>query len=552
MTKGLEANYSPTSAQAAPAAAAAPAAQAPAQQAPAFRYQAPNMPNVNGALNWTPGSNQMSGAQANERINQTYHAMDQQMTNYLHPFGQNGIPEHANFATRAKVASRNVGTGIQGVENVMSAQNGSAVGAFQSARAMTDPKMREQAAMMGTNALAGQAAQVNPVDAALNPAGTAGQVAGGAAGQVLGDMAATRDALVRGNVGIYNNIGGSMNTFLQGESDRPGGGMAALREAGLTPGSKQDPDGNLTRAFEGYQQARQAAVDYQNATTPEARQAALDRRNQILERADQSVMMHEQSHILQNPQIMEQPGFQRNMRSVAGSMEFHDANGTHQLLPANRDYTNFQDRTGSVQVPAGTPGSFPVTLNGQTNHYTLDANQPGSIAQIFRDSASGPAAQNLMRTPPSTLFAPPTTATGRGGLQTAQGIDNGNAGQVAGGLVNTGSGAVSDVSRATAPVLRDVGRSQTNSGVNNIIQGSRQGGLMGNLQAAQGAAQVAVGQTAQNLSQTVQTAGLVADVAGPIIANRVERSVGLAQTAAQTGYGVARSLAPQWLQGWLP
>ncbi len=517
----------------APAGAAAPAGQpTPPRFDGDFQYNAPPIPNVNGANFWTPGSSQMSGSQANETINKTYDSLDRQFQQYMPG------PPVANWMTYGKYASREAGSQIDTLENTRKAMNGSAEAAVRAGGAMTDLDTLNQSTRVGLSAAGDEASRLNPVKAALKPAEAAGEVAGGAYGQTAYKL---HGALVEGNTGIYNNMAPAYDAFLKGESKGGPGGMQALKDAGYTPGSPKDSQGFITQGFSKYREARDVADAYQKETDPAKKAALLQKRDGLMNEGNLMFGIQEQMNILQKPTIFGDPQIQNMMGGINGQMSFREApTGRFDLLPqGTKNWTNFQDRMGFKTVPQGTEGAIPIKDHqGNTNFYAPDRTQKGTIVDFFESNLNGNNAAKLMSGSPSPLASnqAPTTNTGAGLLEGARGFDNGNAGQVVSGGIKTVAGVPTDIAQAGADGLQSVGKSNLDAGANRMVNGTS------TLERVAGTAQAVAGGVAD-------TAGDYLEAGAHGVKAAADWTADTAGTAVNWSAGAAKSTW-NWLTSW--
>lgn len=495
-----------------------------------FEYRGLTLQDHSPAIGWVAGRNGIeSGAHANEGINQDYSNLSRAAYGYMQ--AGSGAPVLNNFFEFAEQASNEVGQQINNIENLQRAATGDVSAAAQAGLQMSNGQQVDQVRRVGASTLNQAAFRVLSRNPAGNPVGQATQISGQTAGQMWHELDVTRDALVRGNVNIHRHLGPAADAFFKGEADG-GQGVEALRKAGYYPGSQADPDGLITRGFTSMRRARELSQEWQTAS-PERRAEIERQREAAAKDSTFSFMMHEQGHILQTPQIFDNPVLRRNLGAITPTMTFTDANGTHRQLGQGQNYANFEERVGLRQVAADTPGAFPLTKNGRTTYYTPDPSQRGSIVDYFSNNISGPRAQHMIETGPRPLNETPTTQTGRGILQTAEGIDNGDVSTVVAGAIRTVGGVGSQG-------LQEGGNSVRQSGNAVIMDGIRRMQGSGVISDTTGAAEVVVGVGLHQAGQTLRTAGTVARVGVDQAANLADRTINNLGTTARVTRNLLR------------
>lgn len=350
-----------------------------------FAYNPVALPDLREARAWTPESGLMTGADANATINDTYDKLDKDMTRYL------GEPAVANWMTFGKYASREAGEQIRNLENVERAQSGDMDAAESAARDMFHEASLKQAAQLGFDT--GRRVRANDGSVFLETVPS-----------VIDKLDTMRDALVEGNVAIYQNIAPAYDAFLRGESDPSKGGMEALREAGYEKGSARDPQGFVTAAFEHYTQARQKGGEAEQTSDPARRQHLLDERTVLMNQGNLKIGLQEQMTILQRDSIYGNPQMQEALEAVGGTMSLTDANGQHALRPDGKSWAGFADRMGLAPTTADDPRGIDVTdHHGRTTRYVPDPAQAGTIYEYFTQNVDGDAARNLIESSPRPL-----------------------------------------------------------------------------------------------------------------------------------------------------
>lgn len=361
----------------------APQCQTAAQSG--FAYDPVALLDLSEAPAWAPGADGVSGTDANAAINNTYDKLDKDMSRYL------GEPAVASWMTFGKYASREAGEQIRNLENVERAQSGDTDAARAAARDMAHEAPLEQAARLGFDTLR----RTYEGD---------GKVLDDTLPNVFGKLGKMRDALVEGNVAIYQNIAPAYDAFLRGEADASKGGMQALKEAGYEKGSPRDPQGFVTAAFERYSQARQKGIEADETSDPTRRQQLLDERKALMNEGNLQIGLQEQMTILQRDSIYGDPQMQEALEAVGGTMSLTDANGRHDLRPDGKSWAGFADRMGLMPTTADDARGIDVTdHHGRTTRYAPDPTQTGTIYEYFTTNVDGDAARNLIESAPRPL-----------------------------------------------------------------------------------------------------------------------------------------------------
>ncbi len=459
-----------------------------------FNYRPGQLQDHSGASFWKPGSSSESGTAANRQINQDYAGLSRAADEYMRAGTQ--APTLNNFFEFAEQASTAVGEQIRNIENVQQAAGGSAEAAVKAGGSMLNGTSLDQVRRVHGATMADQADQVVRQNPTSNSLMNGSRVAGGTMGQMWGEMETTRGALVHGNTRIHKELGSAANTFFQGES-QGGKGLDALKSAGIYPGSDKDPDGLVTRAFTSMQRVRDLSQQWEKAGTPEQKKAIEAQRLAAAKDSTFSFMMQEQGHILQNGAIFDDPTMKRNLRAITPTMSFQDTNGQHAQLGKGQDYSNFKQRLGLNEVPAGTPGAYPLTREGQTRHFQPDPTQKGSIVDYFSSNMEASRARPMIDAPARDLEAPPASQTGQGVLQLARGVDRRDFSTMAAGGIRGAGGAVTDSTQWAGNRLDEAGTDLALAGVRQAQQGGYYNSAVGNAKAVGGVALHKTGQVAE-------------------------------------------------------
>jgi len=352
---------------------------------PAFRYAGLPIRDHRGAIAGSPGA----GVAANRQINEDYHNLNGAMQSFLggDPNGP-ALPQVSDWMTFGKYASREAGEQIRQLENILRTLQGNPIAGAASLVGLFQGNSLAQAYLMASDE-AGRNVNL----AAWGP----GVFAGGVALNMVATMATMRQAMVRGNTEIHNNIAPAYDAFLRAEAREPGSGMAGLRAAGYTPGGEKDRQGWVTQAFESYGRARELGLQAQRLPAGAERDRLLAQRQEATERANLLLGFQEQHNILQQPSIFGNPRMQNALNSISGTMTLTDANGTHNLLPGGGNWSDFETRMGLQRVPAGTAGAITLRQpDGTVIHYSVPRPpQRGTISEYFLNNSTGGGAQNL-------------------------------------------------------------------------------------------------------------------------------------------------------------
>lgn len=462
-----------------------------------FSYQSPGFRDHSAANFWQAGQARggpPSGTEANRQINQDYAFLSRTADQYMR--GGTQAPTLNNFFEYAEQASTAVGRQISPIENVQRAAQGEVTGAVKAGQSWMGAQPLEQARRVHQATMADQADQVVRQNPNENVVTQASRVAGGTVGQMWGELDTTRDALVRGNTAIHRQLGSAADTFFQGESEG-GKGLEKLKEAGVFPGSEKDPDGLITRAFSSMQNVRDLSQQWQRAGSQEERDRIQAQRLDAAKDSTFSFMMHEQGHILQNGAIFEDATMRRNLRAITPTMSFEDTHGRQGQLGEGKDYSNFQQRLGLQPVGANTPGAFPLTRDGVTRHYQPDPSQTGSIVDYFSKNMGPERARPMIDADAREVETAPTTQSGRGALQLAEGIDRRDFSTLTAGAIRGGGGLVTDTSRWAGDRAEQSGARMALDGMRQTQQGGLVNSTVGTARMATGVAMHEAGRLAQ-------------------------------------------------------
>lgn len=446
----------------------------------AFRYTPRHPRDLTSSKSWAPGKAVPSGAQANERINSDYDHLNRQMQAYQsgHPKGPK-LPVVSDWAAFGKYASREAGEQIRNLEDLIRGAQGNPGSLADVARNMATPENLQQGVLMATSQAGG----------VKTPA----------------TLLRLREAMVEGNTLIHKHVAPAYEAFLQGESEGGGGGLRRLQEAGYKPGSAKDPQGFVYSAFSAYREAHDLGLQAQSESDPEKRQALLKARQEKMESGNLKLGLQEQMEVLQKPSIFGDPELQQALGAVTSTMTLTDANGTHSLLRAGGNWTDFATRMGLVEVTPGAPGSFPVRDHqGKTTHYQVDPGKTGSISHYFSQNAAGPRAERLNAARPRRLQTQPETVTG-------EALQRRSWAKVPSALVSDGTGFAS-------AQLQTHGQQSASQAIESAAQGWAQGGWQGHAQMAWGVLeasaaepQIQAGYALQKIAQATSFLGDWAD-----------------------------------------
>jgi hypothetical protein len=329
------------------------------------------------APKWRPGSDGMSGSEANETITRYYTYVDEQMAYYL------GEPSVANWATFAKYASREAGDQIHRLEAFLNVAHGHSP---HSLLALCDEFLAQPGAMSGQLKLLWEHSS-SPAD-------------------FMNKVQHLRDVLVAGNTGIIRDIVPAFKIFLGAELGNHNG-VKALEAQGFGK-APRDPDGFLLDTFKHYKAARQISRQLKalpDMHSPEAQKLLAERAHHVAA-ANLRLGFQEQWVTLQKPDTFGDPVVNQVMAALTPSMSLTDATGTHELLPNGGNWANFADRMGLIEVdPAQLPADkrnkvYTVAdAAGKKHHYTLNPDRQareGSIFQVFAAVRSPEQAKTLI------------------------------------------------------------------------------------------------------------------------------------------------------------
>ena len=362
----------------------------------------------------------------NQQINQSYHAFDAAMSQYL------GDPLVSNWCTYGQHASREAGTqirnlqaGIDTLQDVLNILQGllqpanpveavrNAVRAANAIRRvlalLQQPGMIQQVVQLAMTKAGITAADLQRVvDAAdevatfeltdlipfmhqaeqINLAYETLRVAAmlvAAIPSILAAVFKIHGNMIQGNREIYENIAPAYNSFLTTANGAPNGVPGAMGFAG-------DTNGFLAAAFAEYAEVRRLANEIAcMAPGDPQRQAMIAQRNDKAHRANLLIGYQEQLVILQ-------PIFdtmQEELGAMSGTMVLNDPNGVHQLAP---NWGDFYTRMGidPAQAPADpttiTPDNMPPLLNSN------DPRNRGTINEYFEQGLTD---QNIHNAPPN-------------------------------------------------------------------------------------------------------------------------------------------------------
>lgn len=508
---------------------------------PYFKHESVDPQDMKAAQGWWPGKGTLSGTQANGQINSDYHRLNQQMQKY-----QQGdpkapqLPKVSDWMTFGKYASREAGEQIRNLEDLMKfAYNGDVKAGADATRNFADKDPIIQAALLGGDTAARNAGQQNPVDALLNPVGAASDALAGTAGDMVSKLDKMRTSLVEGNTEIHRNVAPAYDAFLKGEGDGQKG-MDSLKAAGYFPGSEKDPQGFVTHAFEDYKQAREIGLKAQQTQDPAERQQLLAERERLMHSGNLHLGLQEQMNILQKPSIFGDKQMQEALGAVQGTMTLTDANGTHSVGQADKNWTDFSARMGLKEVAQGTPGAVEVRdHSGKSTWYQEDPSKSGTISEYFRDNLSGPKAENLMSSQPRPIYNAPTTPTGKAVDNVATNLQQGNVGGTAGAVAALPVRAAADLTQRAGGAVANSGRRVEDAGIEMAAQGLNEGGLVGTAKVVTGLSDAVQGSAVRYAGQAVEVGGQVVDLAGQGLqaaGNLADRGLNAAGNAVQQSW----------------
>ena len=511
-----------------------------------FSYKPADLKDHSAANFWKPGKSSESGAEANRQINQDYANLSKTADEYMRAGTQ--APTLNNFFEYAEQASAAVGDQIGNIENVQKAAGGSAEAAVQAGRSMLNGQSLDQVQRVHGATMRDQADQVVRQNPNSNDLVNGSRVAGGTMGQMWGELETTRGALVHGNTQIHKELGSAANTFFAGEG-KGGKGLDALKDSGIYPGSSKDPDGHVTRAFSSMQKVRELSQKWEQAKTPEEKKAIEAQRSDAAKESAYSFMMQEQGHILQNGAIFEDQTMKRNLKAITPTMSFRDTNGVHGQLGAGQDYSNFKQRLGLNEVGANTPGAYPLTRDGQTRYFQPDPSQKGSIVDYFSSNMGAATARPMIDAGPRTPDTVPSTQTGRGTLQFAQGLDRRDVSTMAAGGIRGAGGLVSDSTQWTGHQVDRAGTSLAIDGVRQAQRGGIYNTTVGNVKAVGGVALHKSGEVAEAAGRL---GGRAVDWTADAADTSINWTANTAKEAARWGSDRVQDVgdAFRWALGW--
>jgi hypothetical protein len=429
-----------------------------AKAIPDFQYAPITQKNLLGAQSWTPGGTGMSGVEANQEINRTYHSLDHAFQGYL---GQPTVP---NWMTFGKYASREAGQQIMNLEaslealHTLATPDGTLVNDERSvkalARVMVQDKMVDQSIRMAAKSMG-----INPAlpaedlvkemvkDFASSPTAAPGKIA-----MITGNLEKLHAALVKGNTRIYHNIVPAYDIFMKAEM-AGGDGIDALQKAGYggkgglfvdrSTTTGKDPQGFVLDAFKKYKAAKNMHDQIQvlearkqsSGDASGALQKEIDglqkQRGEIIHAANLLIGCQEQMGILQDSDIFTDPLVNDMLGAMSGTMTLTDQLGTSELLPgatpATANWADFPTRMGLTEVPvadlgkyrianpqagdppAGTDPTLPAVVRvegpsaGNVRYFKTNGN-PGTISTYFADRTFDSAkAASVSAAPPRDI-----------------------------------------------------------------------------------------------------------------------------------------------------
>lgn len=512
---GLSSNFSaapnssipePTAGQPDEAAPEKPADQNPAQPDPHFKYDGVPWKDHSESIGWTPGSKRESPTQANEAITAGYMDLNKGMQDYLKgdPNGPK-LPELADWSTFGKYASPLAGEQIRNLQDVELAKSGDLEAARRLQKNATNLETINQGLALTTDSLSGNAANVKPLDAALNPLGETGKVLGETAGDLAFTTPSTMlDALVRGNNGIYNNFAPAYDAFLKGEADGTGG-MEALKAAGYEPGSDKDRQGFISDSLGKYKEARDLGLQAQKETDPARRDELLKQRQSLVETANLNLGNQEQIEVIQQPGVFGHPEVAKRIGALGGTMSMHDANGTTPLLPNGGNWSDFATRMGYKEVPEGTEGAMKIRHpDGKVHNYQVDPTQKGTISEYFTQNLSGPRAAKLNNSNPQSLYRPTTSNSGSQADGLARDLNRGNYTDAVGKAASLPVIAGGDLTAYGGDKLSQAGDRKAVTGAVRMAQAWQKGET---LNMVRGGAELGLGAVASGGGRVMRSAG---------------------------------------------
>ncbi|NMO15187.1 hypothetical protein HPC49_01280 [Pyxidicoccus fallax] len=377
-----------------------------------FLYPGVPLVELRRARQWTPGSDGMSGVQANIHTIDTYQALDVHMARYL------GAPELSTWVTFGKYAAREAGSWIRILETMLSLSH-LGPGGGTSAR-----RLRLSRALL---ALASQDGLLSALISVVQ--GLFGGYRTGAAlladAQRLAGLLpefrqmgqAARNGLVEGNTEMYHRVGFAFDVFLRAESEGRNG-VEALQEI-IATGALEDPQGYLQAGFSLYREAHLVGLLSRSPGVSRGRQLVLDScRRHLVHEGNLLIAVQEQALVLQRPSVFTQPV----LHALLGAVRPGQLRMTLTPMPGGRGYDRFtmlpdggnwadfearmgvRDVTDAPNRPAYTYCViFPGTPPSEARHYVVDTNRRGTIVDLFTRYLCGPASEQLLRGRPREL-----------------------------------------------------------------------------------------------------------------------------------------------------
>jgi|GEM_PF-2187967 len=427
---------------------------------PPFTFTPIVVRNLWEAVKWVPHTTGMTGTQANQVVNLTYHQLHLQLQDYI------GAPHLSNWFTYGKWASREAGQGINDLSAAMTAMlellpSGLHSGLWSLAplapavlvgkyiydhtaqfevlyqistgdwdwHNMRKPSMAFQVLKMALTTIG--VVLTEPSDF-RDPVFLAKLVAGFISPILKGAMTATEiitklydnlgvmvRCLIIGNQGIYRNMVPGALAFLQGEADGGKGIEKFQAWAKTQPDDSNDlwmngtcdPQNFLLNAFKAYQQVRQMGMemmqlDLSKAGNKEKWDALKDKRRKLMDVANVIIGCQEQMCILQAPNVFTNPTMRTLVQGQEKQMMLHDkgdpggARRRIDLLPDGGDWTVFVTRMG---LQPGSGGSSihiqdPYESAFAEGDYAADASRRGTIFDYFHTNLGGGAVKDPIMT----------------------------------------------------------------------------------------------------------------------------------------------------------
>ena len=357
----------------------------------AYRYAGVSLPELNQPLQ----AGLLTGAQANARITEAYHALDQAVSDYL------GEPAVANWLTFGKYASREAGVQIADLESALGAVEMEPA-AFKRLAGGLDDLARAKQSAKAVKAVF-QSFQ-DRLDRTEGGKSFSKQLAFPV--YLTGQLNKLKTSLVNGNVGVYGHIAPAFDAFLKAEAAGKDG-AAALRKAGFGR-APLDPQGFVLQAFEQYRKARQlrelAAHPHRSS---EERLELLALRQNAIGRATLLMVATEQWPIVQGPDVFGDPDIARLTEAMEGTMTIVDALGEHRLLPDGGNWTDFATRMGFKEVKKGAdPHAITIRDDeGRTRHYAPKRydQREGTIFSYFEHNLSEERSHTMIQNAPEPV-----------------------------------------------------------------------------------------------------------------------------------------------------